>query len=65
MAGAQSDPQKWYMPGWRIEQRYSNKTLIGNWCEERSAKVSIFVQSDFKAALITILFGSQICSQTF
>ncbi|XP_078491809.1 cilia- and flagella-associated protein 107 [Ciona intestinalis] len=34
MAGAQGDPQKWGMPGWRIEQRYSNKTLIGNWCEE-------------------------------
>lgn len=26
---------KWQMPGWRTEQRYSNKTLIGNWCEER------------------------------
>jgi len=35
MAGAQSDPEKWNLPGWRIEQRYSNKTLIGNWCEER------------------------------
>jgi len=34
MAGAQGDPMKWKMPGWRIEQRYSNKTLIGNWCEE-------------------------------
>ena len=34
MAGAQGDPMKWKMPGWRIEQRFSNKTLIGNWCEE-------------------------------
>lgn len=26
---------KWNQPGWRIEQRYSNKVLIGNWAEER------------------------------
>ncbi|XP_077998288.1 cilia- and flagella-associated protein 107-like [Glandiceps talaboti] len=32
---AQGDPQKWYMPGWRIEQRYSGGVLIGNWSEER------------------------------
>ncbi|XP_033108747.1 uncharacterized protein C1orf158 homolog [Anneissia japonica] len=32
---AQSDPRKWHMPGWRIEQRYGNKVLIGNWSEER------------------------------
>lgn len=35
MSGAQGDFGKWQIPGWRIEQRYSNKTLIGNWCEER------------------------------
>jgi len=35
MAGAQGDPLKWTLPGWRIEQAYSNKTLIGNWVEER------------------------------
>ncbi|MGH0118336.1 UNVERIFIED_CONTAM: hypothetical protein FKN15_048572 [Acipenser sinensis] len=35
MAGAQSDPKKWSMPGWRIEEKYSNKVLIGNWVEER------------------------------
>ncbi|XP_066547252.1 cilia- and flagella-associated protein 107 [Amia ocellicauda] len=35
MAGAQSDPHKWKMPGWRIEQKYSNKVLLGNWVEER------------------------------
>lgn len=34
--GAQGDPRKWEMPGWRIEQDYSKKTLIGNWCEERN-----------------------------
>ena len=34
--GAQGDPRKWEMPGWRIEQSYSKKTLIGNWCEERN-----------------------------
>lgn len=26
---------KWELPGWRIEQRYANKVLIGNWAEER------------------------------
>ncbi|KAG7255649.1 hypothetical protein CRUP_031361 [Coryphaenoides rupestris] len=26
---------KWSEPGWRIEQRYANKVLIGNWVEER------------------------------
>ncbi|XP_006642078.1 cilia- and flagella-associated protein 107 isoform X1 [Lepisosteus oculatus] len=35
MAGAQRDPRKWKMPGWKIEQQYSNKVLIGNWVEER------------------------------
>ena len=34
--GAQGDPLKWEMPGWRIEQRFSKRTLIGNWCEERN-----------------------------
>ncbi|XP_043917665.1 uncharacterized protein C1orf158 homolog [Protopterus annectens] len=35
MAGAQSDPGKWFMPGWRIEEKYSNRVLIGNWAEDR------------------------------
>lgn len=26
---------KWNQPGWRIEHRYGNKVLIGNWAEER------------------------------
>ncbi|TSW21774.1 hypothetical protein Baya_13549 [Bagarius yarrelli] len=26
---------KWKQPGWRIEQKYSDKVLIGNWAEER------------------------------
>ena len=30
---------KWRMPGWRIEQKFSSNTLIGNWLEERQ-KVS-------------------------
>jgi hypothetical protein len=37
---AQGDPAKWQMPGWRIEQRFANGVLIGNWNEER-LKVSI------------------------
>ncbi|KAM4612761.1 cilia- and flagella-associated protein 107 [Polymixia lowei] len=27
--------EKWNQPGWRIEQKYANKVLIGNWVEER------------------------------
>lgn len=26
---------KWLQPGWRIEQTYANKVLLGNWAEER------------------------------
>ena len=26
---------KLQVPGWRIEQRFNNKVLIGNWNEER------------------------------
>ncbi|XP_068567873.1 cilia- and flagella-associated protein 107 [Cebidichthys violaceus] len=26
---------KWTQPGWRIEQKYSNKVLLGNWAEKR------------------------------
>ncbi|XP_067360375.1 cilia- and flagella-associated protein 107 [Channa argus] len=28
-------PDKWAQTGWRIEQRYANKVLLGNWAEER------------------------------
>ena len=48
MAGAQSDPMKWKLPGWRIEQAFSNKTLIGNWVEER--------EKVFMLKLIAIFF---------
>ena len=27
--------KKLQVPGWRIEQRFNNKVLIGNWNEER------------------------------
>ncbi|XP_042350024.1 uncharacterized protein C1orf158 homolog [Plectropomus leopardus] len=26
---------KWAQPGWKIEQKYGNKVLVGNWAEER------------------------------
>ena len=29
---------KWQLPGWRIEQKYSNKCLIGNWEEDKRGK---------------------------
>lgn len=44
--GAQGDPRKWEMPGWRIEQNYSKSTLIGNWCEERGKIEYQSVKSD-------------------
>lgn len=40
-----SDAAKWQLPGWRIEQRYSTKCLIGNWEEDRRGKVCCFVNS--------------------
>lgn len=30
---------KWELPGWRIEQKYCQGVLIGNWSEERLGKV--------------------------
>lgn len=44
--GAQGDPRKWEMPGWRIEQAFSKKTLIGNWCEERNKIEHNNIKSD-------------------
>ncbi|XP_006812009.1 cilia- and flagella-associated protein 107-like isoform X2 [Saccoglossus kowalevskii] len=41
---AQGSPHKWYMPGWRIEQRYKQGVLIGNWSEERYS----FLKSDHR-----------------
>ena len=31
---------KWEQPGWRIEQRFCQGVLIGNWSEDRLGKVS-------------------------
>ncbi|KAG9472081.1 hypothetical protein GDO78_021308 [Eleutherodactylus coqui] len=35
MAAYSDCAKKLSLPGWRIEQRYANKVLIGNWVEER------------------------------
>lgn len=32
---------KWELPGWRIEQKYCQRVLIGNWSEERLGKVRV------------------------
>jgi hypothetical protein len=32
---AMGDINKWNMPGWRIEQKFSPGVLIGNWGEDR------------------------------
>ncbi|XP_056324489.1 cilia- and flagella-associated protein 107 isoform X2 [Danio aesculapii] len=31
----QNPYDKWSQPGWKIEQKYGNKVLIGNWVEEK------------------------------
>lgn len=43
---AQGDPQKWNLPGWRIEQRFAPGVLIGNWGEERYTVSSVTVNND-------------------
>uniref|UniRef100_A0A673CDF0 Si:ch211-226m7.4 n=1 Tax=Sphaeramia orbicularis TaxID=375764 RepID=A0A673CDF0_9TELE len=30
-----SEQDKWSQPGWKIERKYTNKVLLGNWAEER------------------------------
>ncbi|KAM4651795.1 cilia- and flagella-associated protein 107 [Discoglossus pictus] len=35
MSDQYNNMNKWSLPGWRIEQKYSNNVLIGNWVEER------------------------------
>ena len=31
----ETDSMKWTLPGWRIERKYNNRVLIGDWDEER------------------------------
>lgn len=33
---------KWELPGWRIEQKYCQGVLIGNWSEDRLGKVRTY-----------------------
>ena len=35
MAFDDYEVQKWNLPGWRIEQRFSPGVLISNWGEDR------------------------------
>jgi len=48
------ETSKWNLPGWRIEQRYNNRVLIGNWNEERrqfqrgNCRSSSTSKTDFK-----------------
>lgn len=41
MQKMENSHDKWSQPGWRVEQKYSNKVLIGNWAEEK-LQVGIF-----------------------
>ncbi|XP_034538692.1 uncharacterized protein C1orf158 homolog [Notolabrus celidotus] len=35
MKGACTEPDKWAQPGWKIEQKYGSKVMVGNWAEDR------------------------------
>ncbi|KAF3856945.1 hypothetical protein F7725_017668 [Dissostichus mawsoni] len=35
MKQAGTSQDKWSQPGWRVEQKYANKVLLGNWAEDR------------------------------
>uniref|UniRef100_A0A8C7RMF6 Si:ch211-226m7.4 n=1 Tax=Oncorhynchus mykiss TaxID=8022 RepID=A0A8C7RMF6_ONCMY len=35
MGNQEKSYDKWTQPGWRIEQKYANNVLIGNWVEEK------------------------------
>lgn len=35
MNRAETVKDKWSQTGWRIEQKYANKVLMGNWADER------------------------------
>lgn len=41
---------KWSQFGWRVEQRYGSKVLIGNWAEER-----LQVRIRFSVCLFSLL----------
>ena len=51
---AQGDPAKWQMPGWRIEQRFANGVLIGNWGEERLQVHVLVVNVDIVQFVVDI-----------
>lgn len=47
--GAINDPLKWGMPGWRVERKFDDKVLIGNWYEERlkvSQRLSVIIRNE-------------------
>ena len=54
---------KWHLPGWRIEQKYSNGVLIGNWFEDRLGKVRSLCAC---ATLLSVKFhrGSEFGNST-
>lgn len=54
---------KWSQPGWRIEQKYGNKVLIGNWVEQK-LQVGIFYchkREPLNICWMTALLKLQCC----
>uniref|UniRef100_A0A3B4F220 Uncharacterized protein n=1 Tax=Pundamilia nyererei TaxID=303518 RepID=A0A3B4F220_9CICH len=45
---------KWAQTGWRIEQKYANKVLLGNWAEER---LQVGILSVYDISLYIVIQG--------
>uniref|UniRef100_A0A8C6PTG3 Uncharacterized protein n=1 Tax=Nothobranchius furzeri TaxID=105023 RepID=A0A8C6PTG3_NOTFU len=49
------EQNKWTQSGWKIEQRYGNKVLLGNWAEERLQVGLGFLLVNFVPRLLFIV----------
>lgn len=47
---------KWELPGWRIEQKYCQGVLIGNWSEDRLGKVRTYCTTPVNILLLQLSF---------
>ena len=48
---------KWNLRGWKHEPKYSSKTLVGDWYEERKAVSSLEPFSTFASYTFTYVNG--------
>lgn len=55
---------KWKLPGWRIESKYTNNVLIGNWDEERrkvGCQFDIFIFNCNISRQFSPHYGNLLC----